>query len=322
MTARTASTAMTSVEYRGRQLRFAGSQATLTLDLDAGASVISWVPREVPVELMFQPPTTGPYKDVTGWYVLLPNAGPGGRANGIDYSRHGDIRTKAWKLDDARVDPDGWSILMTVSSSEVPLSVERRLQIDASGTRCRMTEVLRNVGGDPIEFLWGHHVTFSDRLADGARIWSSAQRWTSLPHYQPLLSQLDLGASGPLDRLPGHTRPSIDCSVVDTTSTQEMLFSSRLREGRAAVNNDRLGLQVEIVWDETILPFLWLWQHNGDTECGRGLALEPQSSDVPGMQDAFNSGRSMRLEVGEERELYISLELTQLAALDHRYPTT
>lgn len=298
-------------------LTFAGEHATVVVDLDRGASVTSWRLADG-TELMFQPSQSTAYSDVTGWYLMLPNAGPAGSVGGRELRRHGDIRLKSWRLTGTgSTDGSAWAT-MTVQSDDAPLFVEREVVVDDGGRFCRITDTVSNTAASPVTFVWGHHVTFDQRFADGARLDTPPGEWFADAAFQPTSSRVLPGARGPLDRMPARGGAPVDLTRYDAATTSEMLFCGPVGAGLATLLHPRLGLSVRLTWDEGVLPYLWLWQLRADGGAPGGLALEPQASDVPGITGAAAAGKAIEFAGGEARTVAVSVEIRPWGGLPER----
>ena len=183
-----------------------------------------------------------------GWQVLLPNGGDATVEHGVEWGFHGEAAVGAWRVDEASSD----SAHLSTTLVTAPLSLARAFRLE--GSVLRLEEKVTNLGGDPIEVMWGHHpafgapflepgctITADDRAPGGGLIPGNASPW---PH-----AELDSGASIDLSLVP----PAEEARAV-------LGYLSDFREGSYRVLNRRLGLAVEIRWPLELFPQAWFWQ--------------------------------------------------------------
>jgi Domain of unknown function (DUF4432) len=90
------------------------------------------------------------------------------------------------------------------------------------------------------------------------------------------------------------------------------------------IGDDRIALDVR--WDATTMPYLWVWQeHGGSTQYPwwgrlRTVGLEPFSSyPTDGLAEAVRNGTALRLRPGETRDFHLTATVLEgTHAIDHR----
>jgi galactose mutarotase-like enzyme len=270
----------------GEILELESDLLSIAMRPDKGADIVGIVHRPSGVELMWSAPwgahapgarafeTTSldhwVARNGGGWNLLLPNAGPPRAGDGVELGFHGEAALVTWSVRER----SRTSARLSTSLMTAPLDVVREVRV--VGATLEIEETVTNNSPEPVEFRWGHHPTFGEPLIEpGARI------------------EIDAGTavveSATGVPLPARTRgqwPEVgDVDLSEIVEDSAVLaYLTDLREGRAAIVNERLGLTVELRWPLEVLPWMWVWVELGHTRGYpwfrrvRALALEPHSN--------------------------------------------
>jgi hypothetical protein len=233
-----------------------------------------------------------------GWQELFPNSGPECVADGVPLPFHGEASVSAWDV----VACDGRGATLRVGA-RLPLTLERRMRLDAGAPVLRIEERAVNVGETPVAFAWGHHPAFVARA--GMRV--------DLP-VGPVWIEPE--ADGPpAGCWPRLTATGEDLAEIDGRPVERLLYLPQRPAGWAALREPARG-GVALAWDLATFPHLWLWQEIGGTGFpfhGRAcsVAIEPQSGWPMGggLAGARERGRCLTLAPGAARETWLTVAL-------------
>ncbi len=163
------------------------------------------------------------------------------------------------------------------------------MRVEAGRPVLLLRERITNEGGEPIDYMWGHHPSYGPPfLSDACRIDIGARALRADDSYDgpynPLapggrydwpIGERD-GARTDLSRVPGRTVPR-----------HLLAYFERFDAGWYGITNTALGLGVGLVWPKEIFPYAWFWQElhaSSGHPWYRGtyvMAIEPFSS-IPG----------------------------------------
>lgn len=176
-------------------VRLESDHVRIGVDVDRGAHIFELVDRSSGINLMYTDPRGLARHMVGGWFELFPNAGPGCVVGGVEMPNHGDVRDLPWKIRDMSSD----SVGLAVSSTLLPLQLEKTVRL--RGATVLVTERVSNTGAVPVEFLWGHHVTFGSPFVDGAVVGTSDTVFFADRRYPTAAGRVAPDRPGPLTDL-------------------------------------------------------------------------------------------------------------------------
>jgi len=287
--------------------RLGSEAAELALDLDRGAHLFELVDRRSGEQLLYRDPRGLAGHLVGGWYELFPNAGPASAHAGRAVPQHGDVRDAPWRLEAEEES----AVELLVESAVLPLRLRRRVELD--GPVVLVRESVESLGDEPTPYLWGHHITFGETLAVGARISVPSEDIVATAAFSRAASRVAPDRAGaPLSAMPGREGGTVDLRAFPGAPASEMLFARRTAPW-FAVEGPRSSILVE--WDPEAFPALWIWMENrgaeGEPFLGRtvGLALEPQSSPVPSLAAAIADGSAPFLAPGATASAWLRATL-------------
>lgn len=241
---------------------------------EKGCDILELVDRRTGVDVLFKTPWGYGRKPVHsrssfeawiesysgGWQVLLPNGGDAAVEHGVEWGFHGEAGVVEWRIDE--VGPS--AAVFSTSLIAAPLEIVRRVSLE--GSVLRVEEQVTNLGGDPIEVMWGHHPTFgAPFLEPGCRIETSARTFTADDRAPGAGLEPGARSSWPLAATSagGH----VDLSVVPGLDEPRAVlgYLGDFEDGSYRMVNPRLGLAVEIRWPLDLFPTAWFWQELHDS---------------------------------------------------------
>jgi hypothetical protein len=236
-----------------------------------------------------------------GWQLLVPNAGNPCVVDGVAHGFHGRTSTDAWEIGD-----HGESAA-TLFWAGHGLRIERSFSLAGDEVAVRSTVTAERTA----ELVWVEHIALGLELLDPSVEISipGGQAYEVSEQTGPTRPPEDAGSWPEVRLLDGTFERAERASL--TAPRSRLLIVAGLPEGRVAVHNRDRRQGIELAWDTSWLPHLWMW-HEVRTSGGpwRGLAemlvIEPAS--VPhtlGLDAARQSGHAHRLEAGEQRSTEI-----------------
>jgi len=254
--------------------------------------------------------------DASGWDECLPSVAACEVDTAAGVARvpdHGDFWQIPWETarqteSELEIFGDGFSLLLRFAKT---------LRLD--GNRIRVAYNLRNLSGEPVEYIWSAHPLFAIEAGDRILLPASVRDVTVEGS-----ARNRLGRAGTVHSWP--TAALIDGGVADLTlagkgtdGIGDKLFASTPREGWCAIERRRLKRRVELRFDPQELPSLGLWIcYGGWPESGRNrqqcVALEPCTSAGDSLATAVKEGRARRLEPKAENHWWVELNVTRVSA--------
>lgn len=288
----------------------ASSSVAVRIDPRHGGEVVDLVDLRTGRQLLGRPPfgsdepVSGELDETTwtrcyrgGWQLLVPNAGNACVVDGVAHGFHGRASTDTWEV--TELAPDA----ATLGWEGHGIRVERRFTLlDDTVTVGSTVEAQR-----PVSLVWVEHVGLGIELLDpsseialsGGRAYEVDER--SGP------AQTPADAPGwPEARLLDGTLERADRAELRTPRSR-MLIVADVPEGRLRVHNRARRQGLELMWDTSWLPHLWIW-HEVRTSGGpwrqlaETLVIEPAS--VPhtlGLLTARGLDQAHQLEAGQRR---------------------
>ena len=195
---------------------------------------------------------------------------------------HGEIWTLPWNVDEAAFAQH--RIAMTVKTPLSPFEFERVISLDENIVTFLYR--LTNLGREPEEFVWTVHPLLT--LEEGDRMELPAEVTELRINGGSSAPELAFGAvwkyPAPfqdfrIDRL--QLGANADACVKG--------FTHPLREGRAAIVNDRTGDSLEFQWDTAGNNTLGIWLTRGGLNGWHHVALEPTNGAPDSLAQACNA---------------------------------
>lgn len=217
-----------------------------------------------------------------GWQAILPNFGPACVHQGIEHPMHGEAAVMPWSAEIVRQDAEAVEVSLAIKLLLSPLEVVRRVCLERHARVLRIAERIANVGGERVEYMWGHHPALgAPFLSPGCRIDAGARTLVVDGDYH--------GPALPLPRNSRHKWGGGECAAIrrlpPAGQPRDMVaYLLEFEQGWWAVTNPGLGVGIGLAWDAEIFPVACMWLELGATTgfpwFGRGyaLAIEPNTS--------------------------------------------
>ena len=251
---------------------------------------------------------------VGGWYELFPNSGRATEHAGAPLGMHGEVLFLPWDYTIEEDHAESVRVVFRVRTRRTPFALERTLELVEDSPTLRVRETLRNLGARTAHFLWGHHITIGGGFLNGdCRISLPPCTVTKNPRYDSAFSRV-AAVEGRATCMPGKDGAPIDVTRVlpPGSRVNEMLFVTELETPWWAIADPRRQVGLAVSWDARMFPCLWMWQEYNSIEAfpfyGQcyAVALEPQTTVVPMLGDAYGAGTAKGLDPGAAAETWLT----------------
>lgn len=238
-----------------------------------------------------------------GWFEVLPNNGPGVDYKGAHLGFYAETINIPWEYNILEDTPERVQVAFWTKTFRTPFLLQKTLTIESGKAALRIDERLTNIGGEEVDFVWGHHPVIGPPFLDGSCRISSpdckviVQGDEDGPGYRmklhqesrwPFVEGLDGGKIDLRQVLPPEAKTMDNCYLTD------------YEDAWLGVTNTDKGVGFGFAWDASVFRYLWLWQAYG---AGAGypwysksyqLGIEPWSGYPCGGLDAALKNKSAR----------------------------
>lgn len=302
-------------------LKLTSTFSEITVDLERGADIVSYIDSRVPGEILWYP---DPGKSAEeghaelnhnsqafydsyrgGIQELFPNTADATKVLGAELPFHGELCRTPMKM----LQHTGNSVTATGQLRRYPVEVTRTIALGESG-ELTITSRIRNTSSRELPYSWGLHPVFSEAFTGpGSGLWCRANGASS--HPQPFANRqtYEPGSSVPLSRTPlGDYLP---LSPGDS-GTADLVYLELDEYWFQLGKPDKLNLA--LTWSNTDFKCLWLWQecHSEEDWPWWGnhhiVGVEPHTSfPATALEEHIRKGRHLLLgphEVAEARFVF------------------
>ena len=285
-----------------RALRIESDLLAATVLLDKGADIYQLIYKPRDLDVLWKTPwglrsprapqsafsSTAAWLETSpgGWQEIFPSGGGPCVYKGVELNFHGEASVAAWDHTIVEAGGDAAEVRLTTRLFRSPFRLERTMRVEAGSPALLLRERITNEGGEPIDYMWGHHPSFGApflseacRIDIGARALRADDIFDG-PH-NPLTPDRRYGwPAGERDGL------GADLSAVPGPAAPRHLLAyfEDFDAGWYGITNTELGLGVGLVWPKEIFPYAWFWQElhaSSGHPWYRGtyvMAIEPFSS--------------------------------------------
>jgi hypothetical protein len=284
-----------------------------------------------PIQLLMQtpwglkPPGQHPQADFLenyegGWQELFPNANDGCQYRGQAIPFHGEVALESWKLEVPPPETAESTLRLSVNCPKTPFHLERTMFLPTGESRLVIQEKVTNVGTEPCDFVWGHHLTLGgDFIESGCDLEVPARKFfTPDVLAEPLTARLEPGQAGDWPYARTRKQGTFDLRKIpgpEAHSHDDVILGA-LERGFYRVINSRLKLAFSLEWDATMFPWLMFWQPYGGADLPPltgiyGVGLEPWMSRYP-LAKAVETGQARCLRGGESLQTELIATVQEL----------
>jgi len=212
---------------------------------------------------------TAPFFDYWsgGWFEIVPNNGPGTMYKGCHLGFYAETINIPWEYQIVEDTPQKVKVAFWVKTYRTPFLLRKTITIESGKAAIMLEEQLTNLGGEDLDFAWGHHPVVGPPFLDGSCRISSPDCKVIVLHDE----------DGPGYRLKLHqesrwpTVEGIDGNPVDlrkvlpkeNKSMDNCYLTDYKDQAFIAVTNTDKEVGFGLSWDPKVFRYLWLWQAFG-----------------------------------------------------------
>lgn len=329
-------------------VRIENSRVAVTLLPDKGADIYEWIHKKSGVDVLWKSPwglrkpgagiPSSFNSAVTwiewypgGWQVLFPSGGGPCTYKGVELNFHGEASTIFWDVADLGSNDEAAWVRLTTRLARSPFALTREIVLEKDSDSFLMRETVRNDGGEPMDYMWGHHPAYGAPFLSGdCRIDTNAKTLVADDAYDPPASVMDLDGRF---EWPVATRNGVDTDLSAMPGEADEraslgYFGDYDETAWYGITNTHLGIGAGLAWRSEDFPHAWFWQ---EMHASPGfpwykgvyvMAIEPNTT-IPGqglVTAGEKTGTHRRLEPGESRTAEIRAVLyestTGIAGID------
>jgi len=258
-----------------------------------------------------------------GWQELFPNGGESQVYKGAFLPMHGELYTIPWKYQILKDEPEELKIKFTTRTYRTYFYLEKIISLKSGKPILYIDETVVNESRESMDFMWGHHPAFGPPFLSKNCI-------IDMPECDVLTDEIDLSpTTGRLSiahrsKWPvtiGRKNEEIDLSRIPSidVNSHDRAYIYNFNEGWYAISNQKSKVGFGLVWDREIFKYIWFWQVYGGAvgypwySTTYNIAIEPNSSYPPGLNNAINRKTNLTLKPQEKlstRILAVAFEST------------
>ena len=198
-----------------------------------------------------------------GWQEIFPSGGGPANYKGVELNFHGEASAVAWDFETAT--GNDWAELrLSIRLFRSPFRIARAMRVESGSPVLTIREQVTNEGGEPMDYMWGHHPAFGAPFLSGdCRIDTNATRLIADDTHRPPSSPIEPGR---IYEWPLATTGSneFDLSIVPGATDERgtLGYLTEFSGDRAwyGITNRKMGFGVGLVWPVADFPHAWFWQ--------------------------------------------------------------
>lgn len=324
-----------------RGIRLENERVALTLLPDKGADIYEWIHKASGIDVLWKSPwglrrpgagiPSSFQSSVTwiewypgGWQLLFPSGGGPCDYKGVELSFHGEASAVFWDIADLERNNRESRVRLTTRLFRSPFALSREIILPNDSGSFLLRETIRNDGGEPMDYMWGHHPAYgAPFLSADCRIDTNARTLIADDAYDPPNSVMDVNGTF---EWPNATRDGkrTDLSVVPGETDRRAslgYFDGYDDIAWYGITNTKLGIGAGLAWKRADFPHAWFWQ---EMHASPGfpwykgvyvMAIEPNTT-YPGqglVAASQKTGTQRTIRPGETRTIEIRAVLYEAA---------
>jgi hypothetical protein len=330
------------LERGNRAVALENDHVLLTMLPDKGADLYQWVHKQSGIDVLWKSPwglrrpgsgiPSAFASEVSwmeyyagGWQVLFPSGGGPCTYKGVELSFHGEASSIAWDIADLDASKDEAWVRLTTRLARSPFALTREIVLPKDSSSFLLRETIRNDGGEPMDYMWGHHPAYGAPFLSGdCRIDTNASMLIADPGGDPAGTVMEKGRRYDWPNVERHG-VGTDLSVVpgEEASRASMGYLDGFGEiAWYGITNTHLGIGAGLAWRRDDFPFAWFWQElhgSPGYPWYKGMyvmAIEPNTTWPGGGLTAAmaQTGTHRTIQPGETRSIEIRAVLYDAAS--------
>lgn len=244
-----------------------------------------------------------------GWFEVVPNNGPGCDYKGTHLGFYAETANIPWNYRILEDTPQRVRIGLWTKTYRTPFLLQKTITIESGKAALKIEEQLTNLGGEVVDFVWGHHPVLGAPFLDGScRIASPDCRVIVLDDEDGPGYRMKLHQESRWPTVEGLDGSLIDLRVVLPPDAKSMdnCYLTDYKDAWIAVTNTNRQVGFGLAWDAKVFEYCWLWQAYGGGvnypwySKAYQLGIEPWSGyPCGGLTKAIENGTAKQLQPGE-----------------------
>jgi hypothetical protein len=198
-----------------------------------------------------------------GWQEIFPSGGGPCTYKGVELNFHGEASTSAWDFDSSATS-DAAELRLSLRLARSPFLIERTMRVEAGRPVLELRERVTNDGGEPMDYMWGHHPAYgAPFLSSACRIDTNGRTVVADDAYDVAHMPFEMGRTYQwpnggrgeevidLARVPGPDEPRATLGYFTEYDGDHAWYG---------ITNTELGFGVGLVWPTAAFPCAWFWQ--------------------------------------------------------------
>jgi hypothetical protein len=306
-----------------RALVMRSDKLEVTVLPDKGADICALVDRASGIDALaktpwgLQPPGSPPREGSAGekflenyegsWQELFPNTNDACTYRGTRLPFHGEVATRPWSWAAETGGPDAVAVRFTVDCELTPFRLERLMRLPHGERTLVLEETVRNLSGEPAQFVWGHHCVLGPPLvAAGAELRVPCRTIVTIPEMFEDTARLAPGQRSAWPVARGRDGGDVDVSRVPgpEAASHDDVYLTDLDAGWAELRNPALATGFRLDWDPAVFRWVISWQPYGGADAMPltgvyALGIEPWTAGG-NLAAAVTAGEAIELPAGAQ----------------------
>jgi hypothetical protein len=229
----------------------------------------------------------------------------------------GETLNVPWETKILEDTPQRVSIGFYFKTYRTPLVIQKVLTIESMKPVLFINEQITNIGGEELEFAWGHHPVVGAPFLDHTCRLSMAECMVEVYHDEDGPgNRMALHQKAPWPEIKDVNGNPLDLRVIpgpESNSIDNCYLAGFKDEAFCAVTNPGKKVGFGLAWNHKVFRYFWLWQAFGG---GDGwpwyhnsyqMAIEPWTSyPCTGIEDIIKRGTTVKIKPGESISSWIS----------------
>jgi len=291
----------------------------LEIIVDKGTDIVEFLYKPIDIDFMWRSPIpfypqskliqTAPTKIGSfidyypgGWQEIFPNGGSICEYKGAVIGQHGEVALLPWNYKVVEDNEKILSIKFSVYTYRTPFCLEKTITLKSGLPYIEIEEEIFNLGGEEIDFIWGHHPAFGKPfLSEDCKIKIKGGKVNVISGDGKSFTNLKQ-LEGVWPFVEGIDGKVVDISKVpsENDNVSDVIFISDIEEGYYEIINEKLKIGFFMEFPKEIFRYIWFWRiARGSYNYpwwGRNynIALEPFSS-LPNLTEAIKRNDQLKL---------------------------
>lgn len=252
-----------------------------------------------------------------GWFEILPNNGPGTEYKGANLGFYAETINTPWDYQILEDTPEKVKVSFWVRTYRTPFLLRKTISIESGKPAIMIEEQVTNLGGEEMDFAWGHHPVVGPPFLDGScRISCPECKVIVLDDEDGPGYRMKLHQEGRWPTVEGLDGKPVDLRIVlpkENKSMDNCYLTDYKDQAFIAVTNTGKEVGFGLAWEPKVFRYLWLWQAFGGGENypwfsdAYQMGIEPWSSyPCGGLETAIKNKSALKIKPGDSIQTWMT----------------